>query len=583
VNDIFSFIRDKVDILLVVSQYVNLKEAGSYWKGLSPFKNEKTPSFTVSPNKKIFYCFSSHIGGDAIDFVSRMEKCSQIEAAQFLMKKYNINAPAEMTKWIAQNNDENKHYKVCDLFKTWAHRNLSYNVEAKKYLEDRGISSDFINKFEIGYCPKNDKVEKFTSTAIKNGILHSDIVRAGIIYSQKYSFQKLKYQFSFEDRIIFPIENHTGICSGFGSRVFKKSDNRAKYVNSPSCKEFTKGNILYGFSKSRSAIQQSKKAFIVEGYFDTISMHQNGYVNTVATMGTSFTEAHISSLSKITDEVVIIYDGDESGRSAVIKLIKLCWQNIINTKIVNLPAGEDPASLAKDNRLSKSIIETIDGLEFFIDKTTTEFKNSSMKKKEEILCEIIDFLKNINDEKKLSVFISEISNKLSISHIFLQRLLDKSKISQIKENETITKSNKQIKNKYEELIIAFIYCCISLYKENKAEIDKIIQVIMNKNTPEKYKNIWDEFIKYFSTNKNYEYQHFFAIMKHDIKEKFLYYTLTNKFSIKHLKIFYRELQKVKLKELLNSFEYSNPSQNLEKHRTLSKIIRDYSYKNFDEE
>src|SRR5579872_61857 len=350
--NIFSFIKSRVTIWDVVNEYTTLKRAGSYWKSQCPFHHEKTASFTVSPDKEIFYCFGCHTGGDAISFIAQIENCSQLEAAHFLADRYNIDLPKNIE--VSEGNaEQKKHYfDVCHLVAQWCHLQLKKNPSATAYLTERGISAQQIDDFMIGYFPTGlSAINAFVHDLKRSNILVDDLIHATILAQGKTVLYS-----PFEDRIIFPIKDHLGRFCAFGGRIFKPQDTRAKYYNSRENEYFTKGSLLFGLDLAKKSIQKEGFVFLVEGYTDCITMVQHGYQNTVATLGTACTIAHLKLLSRYTPYVYLLYDSDKAGQQAILRLTQLCWQASMELKVVQLPTGQDPASfLAAGNDLAPRI------------------------------------------------------------------------------------------------------------------------------------------------------------------------------------------------------------------------------------
>ncbi len=270
--DIFSFIKSNVNILDVTKQYANLKKTGLYWKGHCPFHHEKTASFTVSPHRDIFYCFGCSSGGDVITFMSKVEQCSAIDAVKLLADRYNIDLPEDShIPSIGSADEKDRYFQLCALVNKWCCEQLQKSPLAKEYLDSRTITHESITYFGIGFFPSGlSSVQSLIRYAQKNNVLADDLLKANILGQAK----RVLYS-PFEGRIIFPIKDHLGRFCGFGGRVFKPEDNRAKYYNSKENTYFTKGQLLFGFDLAKQSIQKSESVFLVEGYTDCIAMYQH--------------------------------------------------------------------------------------------------------------------------------------------------------------------------------------------------------------------------------------------------------------------------------------------------------------------
>lgn len=411
-KDLFVLVKNTVDIVDVIGHYIPLTKIGNYFKGLSPFKNEKTPSFTVTPEKKIFYCFSTHVGGDVIDFVSRVEHCSQYEAACILIERYRIPVEKNALSGAKQEHEEeNTYFKAHRLFSEFCKEKLQKNNEALIYLESRGITVESIEKFKLGYCSADSStISAFFEILFRQGILKKDIQKTHI-----FSETKTKRIFFIpEKRIIFPVSNQINIPCGYGARIFQKGDNRAKYVNSTNSAAFSKKNLLYNFFNAKNTLRLTKEIFFVEGFLDVILMDQSGYPNTVATMGTAPTLHHIELVKKFVNTIIIMYDGDSAGRAAILKFINLCWNEEIDVQVVILPANEDPASLAQKNKLKEQIEKRISAIDFFLNEKKELIKKSSLKDISHTLTDIFLVLQNITDKKRQAALKLKIASELGI-------------------------------------------------------------------------------------------------------------------------------------------------------------------------
>jgi len=423
--NIFSFIKSRILIQDVVSEYTSLKKAGLYWKASCPFHSEKDASFTVSPHKEIFYCFGCHAGGDVISFIEKMEQCSPLEAARFLVDRYNIEVPEDI-EWDrsgATSFEEKEHYfKLCSSVADWAHQALLKSREALKYLVDRGITKNSITTYNLGYFPGTQKgISSLLKFVQKQNILADDLVEVHILTEGK------GYLYSpFEERIIFPIKDHLGRFCGFGGRIFKKHDERAKYYNSRENSYFQKGKLIFGLDHARSYIQKTNEVFLVEGYTDCIAMNQKGYQNTISTLGTACTADHLQILSRYCDSLFILYDGDAAGRKAILRLAELCWQVSLELRVVLLPIGQEPASfLAQDGDLKELVNKSRDIFEFFTEVLGKDYQGKTLAEKVESVRKILAMIASISDSLKQTVLLQKAASVLDLPYETLHQELGK--------------------------------------------------------------------------------------------------------------------------------------------------------------
>lgn len=408
--NLFSFIKSKVPILEVVQEFSALKKAGNYWKGNCPFHLEKTASFTVSPHRDIFYCFGCHQGGDVIAFIATVERCSQLEAAQFLIDRYQLSVPQELLQVSSADGSNKKEYtQLCGLLAQWCHEKLLNNKSALTYLIQRNISKATIKKFMLGYLPANS-LKSLGERLLKEGFLIQQLKDMQFALDGKHGLYS-----PFEERIIFPIFDHTGRPIAFGGRVFKPEDDRPKYYNSHENHYFAKGSILYGLHEAKSAIKEQKTVFLVEGYTDLIVMHQCGFTNTVATLGTACTQEHLLTLSRYGQRLYALYDGDKAGRQALIRLTKLCWQTSLELSVIILKEQEDPASyLAQGQSLQPLIDQAQDIFAFFLQEKSTDFHQKNLNERILLVDECLEAITQVEDPLKQNMLLQKASTLFSI-------------------------------------------------------------------------------------------------------------------------------------------------------------------------
>ncbi len=379
---LFNYIKANLSIVDVVSEYVHLKQAGGYWKGPCPFHAEKDASFTVSPDKQIFYCFGCQASGDVIAFIAKTENLSQIEAVHHIIDRYKVAVPNDLLQKVGASSQSIKEkdafFNICTTIATWAHEQLLRNHHATSYLAQRGLTTEINTLFNVGYFPGGvNNLNAFLKSIAKEGILAKDLLEYGFLMegrAQLYS--------SFEERIIFPIRDNLGRYCGFGGRIFKNGDERAKYYNSKESDGFIKGKILFGFDLAKKSMQEREFAFLVEGYLDCITMVQYGYTNTVATLGTACTHEHLKLLSRHIKTLYVLYDGDNAGQNAMLRLTELCWEVNLELKVIQLPPKEDPASfLVGNGDLTPYTLNAQDIFTFFVQALSTNFLQKTLSEK----------------------------------------------------------------------------------------------------------------------------------------------------------------------------------------------------------
>lgn len=411
--NLFNFIKTRVPILDVIGEYATLKKAGLYWKGQCPFHNEKTASFTVSPHKEIFYCFGCHAGGDVITFIAKKENCSPIEAAKLLAERHQLEIPSSLLMEPSESSSEHRkrYYEICKLVAQWCHAQLLKSTTLLTYLQQRKFSRESIDYFSLGYFPGGHAATKDLLQFIgKHRFLPHDLIEANILVEGRTTLYS-----PFEERLIFPIKDHLGRFCAFGGRVYKPTDERPKYYNSKENSYFAKGSLLFGIDLAKKYIQEKEHAFLVEGYTDCMAMVQNGYKNTVATLGTACTLEHLKQLSRYAQHLYVVYDGDKAGNQAMLRLTELCWQVNLELKVVCLPSKEDPASyLAKNQNLSALVAQAKDIFMFFIDAMGVEFTTKPLSEKISIIRKLLETIFHIDDPLKRDILLQKASKTLEV-------------------------------------------------------------------------------------------------------------------------------------------------------------------------
>jgi DNA primase len=432
-RDTIDKIYGSINIVDVVGDYVNLKRRGANHVGLSPFVNEKSPSFYVNPAKNIFKDFSSGVGGDAIGFVMEMEKCNYPEALRILARKYNIEikeenvSNEEAIKQKQENDTKETLYTANEFaknyFKTSLHDNAEGQALGLSYFEERKISIDTVRKFELGY--NVDAKTDFTDFAMNNGYTLDVLVKAGLTKTNEAKNWKVD---AFNGRVIFPVHNLTGRVVGFGARILGNNKDVAKYINTSESEVYIKSKILYGLHVAKKEISKTGNVFLTEGYMDVISMVEAGFDNTVASSGTSLTEEQIRQLKKFATTITILYDGDKAGVKAAIRGINMILAEGLNVKLVLFPDNDDPDSYSK--KVGREAFHT------YLENNTLNFvqyhkkingdvlKNDPLKKTE-IIHTLVETLAYVSDQIARSVYIKLIAQEFDIDETVLVAELNK--------------------------------------------------------------------------------------------------------------------------------------------------------------
>lgn len=407
-------VRSAANIADVVSSYVTLQKKGGKLWGCCPFHGEKTPSFAVDEAKQMFYCFGCHEGGDVFKFIMKQERVDFSGALKLLAGRYNIPVPErEKTQAELQREKENEViYTANETAGRFYHAALTmteYGKNALAYLAGRGIGSDIIEKFSIGYA-LND-FQRLINSLKKRGINEEQLLRAGLVLKN----EKGRYYDKFRNRVMIPIKNPRGRIVGFGGRVL--DDSLPKYLNTGETKWFNKRRLLFGMDIALGYIRRAERAIVVEGYMDAISLHAGGVENVVASLGTAFTEEQAVMLRRVCPEVVFCYDSDKAGRNASIRAVGIARKAGLRVYVAGVPDGKDPDEYIRAHG-KEAYLQVIaaaqDGLSFQISQTVAQFDTSNLTGKVEAVTSIIPFLSECSNAIEVADHIRNLAQQLSI-------------------------------------------------------------------------------------------------------------------------------------------------------------------------
>jgi len=407
-------IRNYVDIVNVVSEYVKLKKSGKNYFGLCPFHHEKTPSFSVNPEKQIFHCFGCGEGGNVYTFLMKVGNLSFVEAVETLANRVGIKIDKYVKKDKKDIKKENL-YSVNEYAAKLYFRQLKFDAgkEAYEYLKSRGFDDNTIKNFGIGYAP--DEWDYLIKYAKKEGISVDTLVKCGLVI---YNEKKNSYYDRFRNRIIFPIVSEFGRVIAFGARTLSDNTDQPKYINSPETVIYKKGKTLYGLYQNRKKIREGNFALLVEGYTDVISLYQHGIDFSAASLGTSLTEEQSRLLSRYTENIGILYDADEAGTKAAFRGADILLNSNLDVSIIPLSGGEDPDSFVRKHGRDQFIInigKKIPFLDFYFEKKLENKDKLSTTEKINCAKEIIEIISKIKNDLKRDILLDELSRKLGVS------------------------------------------------------------------------------------------------------------------------------------------------------------------------
>ncbi|MFA6270334.1 MAG: DNA primase [Candidatus Paceibacterota bacterium] len=418
-------IKEKLDIVDVISSYIKVEKAGVNFKARCPFHNEKTPSFLISPNRQTFYCFGCQEKGDIFSFVEKFEGLDFKGALETLanragikLEKFKNENPETASR---EQKEKERMFEIMEEATKFFEKNLPKNQENLKYLEGRGLNSASITKWRLGFAldewrslfdyltaQKFSKEEMLGAGLIKKAAQPSPEATAGKAGQDKY------YD-TFRNRIIFPLCDSTGRVIAFSGRAMKEDDKTPKYLNSPETKLFYKSEALYGFDVAKNYIRKLDYTVLVEGQMDLVMSHQVGVFNTVASSGTALTELHLKKLQKLSNRVIIGYDSDLAGEKAGIRSAELALNLGMEAKIASLPKGEDPASVAKTDpeKWKEALKKSEHFTDFILNKAVRENEGRNLTR--EILKNVLPIASFIKSEIEKSQFIKKIAQKMRVN------------------------------------------------------------------------------------------------------------------------------------------------------------------------
>jgi DNA primase len=443
------FILDNVPIDEVVKEYVTLHKRGNNLFGLCPFHNEKTPSFSVAPDKGIFKCFGCGESGNVITFLMKIEQLSYPEAIRTIAKKYQIPVDEDGSELDEEKDEKEKIFILNQIALEWFKAQLWSSEEgvdiALSYLHHRGISDYTIQKFNLGYGL--NQRDAFRNHALKKGFTDEDLINAGLIIPDSLADR-------FRGRLIFPIFNVGGRVIAFGGRAIGNNKNIAKYVNSPETLIYTKSNIVYNLNNAKKNISQQDLCYITEGYMDVISLVQAGIDNVVASAGTSLTEVQIKTIHRFTNNVCLMYDADSAGIKASFRAIDMLLEEGLNVYLISFPEGEDPDSFTHKVSTTELIDYLKTNKENFINFKSHHLigdKTNDPIKKADAIRNILFSLSHISDPLIQAEYLVYISKNFDIDEFTLreefQRILRdrlKKQLQNTYNYNPITDTNKNI-------------------------------------------------------------------------------------------------------------------------------------------
>ena len=419
-DDKIEEVRSRADIASLIGEYVTLKKAGRNYLGLCPFHREKTPSFTVSPDKQMFYCFGCSEGGNVFSFLMKLNRLTFPEAVRHLAKKVGVVIPER-----TMSREERERYSLAEQIRRVNELAAGFFMnalqspageDARGYLRKRGIGEPAIRTFRLGFSPEGwNHLQGYLD---KKGISPALAQQAGLLVER--TGKARGHYDRFRGRVMIPIEDVDGRVIAFGGRVMGPGE--PKYMNSPESGVYTKGNTLYGLARTREAIREKGFAIMVEGYFDLIALWNSGITNVVAMLGTALTRAQVDLIRRYTTRVVAVFDPDEAGRKALARSLELFLAGNVHARAVILPDGQDPDEFVRVNgreKMDEVVAEALPMAEYYIDQILG--RRGTLEEDRDKLREAVAFLSRLEDDVGRNLFIRRVAEALAVDEEALKR------------------------------------------------------------------------------------------------------------------------------------------------------------------
>ncbi|MBN3038994.1 MAG: DNA primase [Candidatus Omnitrophica bacterium] len=407
-DNIIDEIREKCNIVEIISQYIPLKRAGRNYKAVCPFHHEKTPSFMVSPDKGIFHCFGCGAGGNVFNFIMKYEGLEFPQVLRMLAKKTGVKLPATST-FSKEQKTSGDLFQLNEMAASWFTNNLKKEIgqPAVGYLKKRAYQANTILKFRLGFAPDNNGLLNFMrARGVQDGLLE----KAGLVIRRETG----PYYDRFKQRIIFPIFDSRGRILAFGGRVLDNS--MPKYMNSPETPIYNKGSHLYGLNFAKEEIKKQDFCIIVEGYIDLLTVHQSGIHNVVASLGTALTPHQIRLLKRFTHKVVVIFDADKAGEMASLRSLDLLIEEDVNVKVVSLPKGEDPDSYIRKSgkeEFWQKVVKSFDLFDYKLNLLSQSYDMDTTEGKVEIARHMLPTIHRVDNAIRKSAYVKRLAQEFS--------------------------------------------------------------------------------------------------------------------------------------------------------------------------
>lgn len=481
-------IKDRINIVDLIGEYVRTQKAGANWKALCPFHHEKSPSFMINEEKQIWHCFGCGKGGDVFGFLMEIEGIDFKEALKILAEKTGVELTRFSRDQVEFVDDKKKTLEILELAVKFYEKQLWEGMGKEKildYLQKRGLSNQSIRDFRLGYAPNGwDNLLKFLTG---RGYGTNEIEKTGLLVAKNETRSNNFYD-RFRDRITFPVMDVMGKAVGFSARVAPGGDeSQAKYVNTPETLVYHKSKVLYGLNLAKQEIKSKNSAIIVEGNMDVIAAHQAGIKNTIAVSGTALTAEQVDILKRYASKIKMLFDMDSAGEKATQRSAEICFQKDINVSVIMLPEGKDVAELVEKDpqKFIEASEKSLPIMEYFFQQFFRKYDENKVEDKKIIAAGLLNIIGNFGNAIEKNYWIRKLSQKLDVNENVLIDILKKTENRNVRQPEDNPKKEKVSKKRIEIIL------------------EKIAGLLMNS------KALWEEVAndperkKYFSENKNF--------------------------------------------------------------------------------
>ncbi len=499
-------IREKVDIVSLLSEYLTLKKAGRNFKALCPFHSEKTPSFVISPERQIWHCFGGcNKGGDVYQFLIEYEKVDFPEALRMLAKRAGVELVSQSYS-SGESSKKERLYQTNSLAKEYYHYVLTKHPAGKdalKYLKDRGIDPKVIETFKLGFSPStgNSLVKYLIG---KKRFEKEEVIDAGLAYPRGRDLADF-----FRGRLMFPLIDHRDNVVGFAGRILDNIDTTAKYINTRETLAYHKGDQIFGLNITKDAIRRESQAIIVEGEFDVLSCFQNGVGNVIAVKGTALTESQVNLLSRFTNKITFCFDGDKAGQEAIKRSLVVVEKKGLSPTVIEVPGGTDPdEAISKNPALfKKAVNEDVSVYDYLLTKSVSEVDTDTAEGKKKVSDLMLPFVAQITNEIIKEHYLKKIADSIGTSYESIAKEIERLSKKEAKKTETgSVASAGTAKRAKEEILEEYLLALIVQSEKPKNAIQNAVGILSDStNTRDRaYHKIMDHLLSYLENTDNFD-------------------------------------------------------------------------------